>query len=80
MIFINSRAQALLKENRIRALLKENRIPTTVNAPVPLDLVFHTNIIACCQQNWYIRFAIYTDLSTLFFSLQIKHIISVFPG
>ena len=26
-----------------------------------LDHVFHTNIIAYCQQNQYVRFAIYTD-------------------
>ena len=30
-----------------------------------LDHVFHTNIIAYCQQNRYVRLAIYTDLFTL---------------
>ena len=30
-----------------------------------LDHVFHTNIIAYCQQNQYIRLAIYTGLFTL---------------
>ena len=30
-----------------------------------LDHVFHTNIIAYCQQNVYLRFTIYTDLFTL---------------
>ena len=30
-----------------------------------LDHVFHTNIIAFCQQNRYVRLAIYTDLFTL---------------
>ena len=29
------------------------------------DHVFHTNIIAFCQQNWYVQSAIYTDLFTL---------------
>ena len=37
-----------------------------------LDHVFHTNIIAYCQQNRYVRLAIYTDLFTLSISdLQI---------
>ena len=27
--------------------------------------VFHTNIIAYCQQNQYVRLAIYTDLITV---------------
>ena len=30
-----------------------------------LDHVFHTNIIAYCQQNRYVRLAIYTDLFIL---------------
>ena len=30
-----------------------------------LDQVFHANIIAYCQQNRYVWFAIYTDLFTL---------------
>ena len=30
-----------------------------------LDHVFHNNIIAYSQQNWYVRLAIYTDLFTL---------------
>ena len=30
-----------------------------------LDHVFHTNIIAYRQQNWYVRLAIYTDSFTL---------------
>ena len=30
-----------------------------------LDHVFHTNITTYCQQNWYVQFAIYTDLFTL---------------
>ena len=30
-----------------------------------LGHVFHANIIAYCQQNWYVRLAIYTDLFTL---------------
>ena len=30
-----------------------------------LDHVFRTNIIAYCQQNRYVRLAIYTDLFTL---------------
>ena len=34
----------------------------TFNAP---DHVFHTNVIAYCQQNRYIRLATYTDLLTL---------------
>ena len=27
--------------------------------------VFHSNIIAYCQQNWYIGLAMYSDLFTL---------------
>ena len=30
-----------------------------------LDHVFHTNIIAYCLKNWYLRLATYTDLFTL---------------
>ena len=30
-----------------------------------LHQVFHTNIIAYCLQNWYVRLAIYTNLFTL---------------
>ena len=30
-----------------------------------LDHVFYTNIIAYCQQNRYVRLAIYTDIFTL---------------
>ena len=30
-----------------------------------LDHVFCTNITAYCQQNWYVWFAIFTDLFTL---------------
>ena len=29
-----------------------------------LHQVFYTNIIVYCQQNWYVRLAIYTDLFT----------------
>ena len=34
-----------------------------------LDHVFHTNIIAYCQQNRYVRLAIYTDIFTLMLKL-----------
>ena len=27
-----------------------------------VDHIFHTNVIAYCQQNWYVALAIYTDL------------------
>ena len=30
-----------------------------------LDHFFYTNVIAYCQQNWYVRLAIYTDLLPL---------------
>ena len=56
-----------------------HRISTLVNVPLhlpdltidnlsdfdALDHVFHTNIIADCQQNWYVRLATYTNLFTL---------------
>ena len=29
------------------------------------DQIFDTNIIAYCQQNWYVRLATYTDLFIL---------------
>ena len=32
-----------------------------LNMFIELDHVFHTNIIGYCQQNWYVRFALYTD-------------------
>ena len=38
--------------------------------------MFHTNIIAYCQQNRYVRLAIYTDLFTLIFiinALEMTH-------
>ena len=34
------------------------------------DHVLLTNIIAYCQQNWYLRFAIYTDWFSLISFLQ----------
>ena len=34
-----------------------------------LGHIFHTNIIAYCQQNRYVRLAIYTDLFTLISNL-----------
>ena len=45
-----------------------------------LDHVFHTNIIAYCQQNWYVRLAIYTDSFTLiiFKGLSLGQIIIIF--
>ena len=37
-----------------------------------LDHLFHINIIAYCQQNRYVRLAIYTDLFTLTFSRSFR--------
>ena len=37
-----------------------------INLTVLMDLItFHTNIITSCQQNRYVRLAIYIDLFTL---------------
>ena len=40
-------------------------IELTFNWFNALDYVFHTNIIAYCQQSRYVRFAIYTNLFIL---------------
>ena len=59
--------KVLLKEIRVHLTTFEliNLIFLTIYWYNKLDHVFHTNIIAYCQQNGYIRLAIYTDLFTL---------------
>lgn len=47
-------------------MLKEIRTPVPYNLnDLTLDHVFNTNIIVYCQQDWYVRLAIYT----VFFNL-----------
>ena len=58
IISIDSR-QNILKEIRILLFHSYNLTDLT------LAHVFHANIIAYCQQNWYLQLAIYTDLFTL---------------
>ena len=59
--------KVLLKEIRVHLTTFEliNLIFLTIYWYNKLDHVFHTNIIAYCQQNRYVRLAIYTDLFTL---------------
>ena len=42
-----------------------NKLPFNNLTNLTHLIVFHTNIIAYCQQNWYVQLAIYTDLFTL---------------
>ena len=59
--------KVLLKEIRVHLTTFEliNLIFLTIYWYNKLDHVFHTNIIAYCQQNRYVRLAICTDLFTL---------------
>ena len=50
-----------------------DHLPPTKNYP-QLDHVFHTNIIAYCHQNRYVRLAIYTHLFTLMSFKRVKNV------
>ena len=55
----------------VKQMSESPRLSTFINKSInnltdlTLDHVFHTNITTYCQQNWYVQFAIYTDLFTL---------------
>ena len=56
----------MLTEIRIYAIVNVSVHLNDFNLlPHALDHVFHTNINAYCQQNRYVRFAMYTDSFTL---------------